>query len=140
MTSPVRPRFVLAATAPSPTAPLAAYTLGTQVGVPTGTSLTATSGLPTADATGVTFARTDPVTGSAVSVSGVQKWSARSWAATLSSTVPTGEVWWFDRCAFTPTGSNFFSVDIDTPNGANNRLSPTLIFTQCTFGPGAGST
>jgi hypothetical protein len=54
--------------------------------------------------------------------------------------VPSGEVWWFDRCAFAPSGSNFFAFDVDTPSGANDRLSPTLIFTQCSFGPGATGT
>lgn len=122
------------------TAPTAAYTLGTQVGVPTGTSLTATSGLPTADLTGQTFARTDPVTGVAVSRTGVQKWVNRSWAATLSGTVPSGEVWWFDGCRFAPSGSNYFAFDVDTPSGPNSRLSPTLIFTNCEFGPGASGT
>lgn len=121
-------------------APLAAFTLGTQVGVPTGTSLTSTSGsLPTQDST-TTFTRIDPITGTAVSLSGVKKWSNRQFTATVNGTVPTGEVWWFDKCLFSPNSNSFFCFDVDTPNGANSRLSPTLIFTQCTFGPGAGVT
>lgn len=118
-------------------APLAAYTLGTQVGVPTGTSLTATSGIPTQDAT-VTFSRTDPIDGSAITINNVKQWSARSWALTLSGSVPAAEVWWFDRCAFN-VPSSFFCFDYDTPSGPNDRKSPTLIFTRCTFN-GSGST
>jgi hypothetical protein len=122
-----------------PQAPLAAFAAGSEVGVPTGTSLTATSGIPTQDAT-VSFSRTDPITGGGVSLSGVKQFSARSWASTVSTTVPSGEVWWFDRCRFAPSGGNFFAFDVDTSNGANSRLSPTLIFTRCDFGPGSAGT
>lgn len=119
----------------TPVAPLAAYTQGTQAGVPAGLSLTATSGLPTPDAT-VPFTRTDPVDGTAVSLTGVKRWSARSWSTTLSGSVPSGEVWWFDRCRFAMAASAFFCFDVNTPNGPNTRKSPTLIFTQCEFDGG----
>lgn len=115
-----------------PSAPLAAYPVGSQAGVPTGLTLTATSGLPAPDAT-APFSRTDPIDGTAVSLSGVKRWSARSWSTTLSGDVPAGEVWWFDRCSFSMASSAFFCFDINTPSGANDRKSPTLVFTRCTF-------
>lgn len=114
-----------------PSAPLAAYTPGSQVGTPTGTSLTATTGLPSPDSI-VTWTGTDPITGAVVSIPNVKKFFRRSWAATLGSTVPSGEVWWFAE-------GSAYTVDIDTSSGANNRLSPTLIFSDFTIGPTGSS-
>lgn len=121
----------------TPTAPSSAFAVGSAVGVPTGLSLTATSGLPTEDAT-VTFARTDPITGASFSIPNVRQWSARRWTDTLSRTVGAGEVWWFDRCAFDMVAA-FFAIDIDTSSGDNDRLSPTVILTRCRI-DGGGAT
>src|ERR1044071_3602955 len=59
-----------------PPVPTAAYTLGVDVGVPTGTTLTPTTGLPAADDT-TTFTITHPVTEETADLA-VSKWSARS--------------------------------------------------------------
>lgn len=115
-------------------APLAAHAAGSVVGVPTGTSLTSTSGLPAEDSI-ASFSRTDPITGAAVSLTGVRKWSNRHFTATVTGPVPAGEVWWFDQCLFSPPTDNFFCLDTETPNGANTRLSPTIILTRCSIGP-----
>jgi hypothetical protein len=126
---------------PTPTsgAPLAAYTVGTQVGVPTGTTLTATTGLPAPDAT-ETVTLVHPVTSQQIIVPGVKVWRRRRWTAVLSATVPAGEHWMFDECAFEPSTNSFFAVDIATPDGGVDPLNPTVILRKCTLDGGDRTT
>jgi hypothetical protein len=114
-------------------APLVPFTANTQVGPPSGTSFTSTTGLPTADAT-EDFVRTDPLTGSAAGRTACKKYVEREWTSTITlSEQPAGDYYWFHRCRFSTSGS-FFGIDITNwQNGGTNRLLPSLIFTECEF-------
>jgi len=114
-------------------APAAAFTLGTQVGVPTGTSLTPTEDLPSPDAT-ETITLTHPVTGATRDVE-VLVWQDRLWTDRLSLSPGVGETYLFRRCEWDVTGGggNFFAVDVDPTNGAEDQMEPLVIMRDCTL-------
>lgn len=115
-------------------APAAAYTLGGEVGVPTGTSLTPTSGLPAADAV-ETATLHDPDADVDAEIEDVQVWRARSWSDRITPAPGPGETFMFENCLFDVElgGDNFFAVDIDEGNARSDRMAPLVIFRHCTF-------
>lgn len=115
-------------------APTAAYTLGTQVGVPSGTSLTATSGLPAADAV-ETVTLHDPDADVQAEIGGVQVWRNRSWVGRITPTPGVNQTFMFENCLFDVEfgGDNFFAVDIGEANARNDRMAPLVVFRHCTF-------
>lgn len=116
-------------------APLAPFTLGTQVGVPTGTSLTTTSGgnvlVGTADAT-ETLTLTHPITGVQEVRESVPVWRRRRWTSTPVFTPASGATWLFDECEFDVPLDNWCAEVVDT-NATNNIMQPLCVFRRCTF-------
>jgi hypothetical protein len=111
-------------------APAAAYLLGSQVGVPTGTTLTPTVGLPAADAS-ENYLLTHPV-GGATADRPVSVWENRSWSSTLTVTPPAGETYLFRNCQFENTADNWCVEIVDT-NYTPDQMVPLAIFDRCTF-------
>lgn len=122
-----RRRPTVPATISAPTGP---FVLGVEVGVPNGTSLTATSGLPAADAT-ESYTLTHPVTGQTSTFS-VSVWRRRRWTSTLSFTPPSGAHYLFDECEFDVSNSNWV-VDMNDTNASQDPMDPLAIFRRCTF-------
>lgn len=116
------------------TAPTAPFTLGTQVGVPTGTSLTTSSGLGTNDGT-ESLTLTHPVTGSQKTFD-VTVYRRRKWTATIGPNPAAGAAYLFDECEFNVLSDNFV-VDADTAtNGRSDIMWPLVVFRRCTFNGG----
>lgn len=115
---------------PSSPAPLTPYTLGTEVGVPTGTTLTPTVGLPAADDTG-TFTIIHPVTLVSAERT-VSIWRNRSWSATLTVTPPLGATYLFENCYFENASDNW-CVEVDETNSTLDVMVPLAIFNRCQF-------
>lgn len=119
------------------TAPSAPYVLGVQVGVPTGTVLTPTTGIPTPDATeDITI--THPVSDETVIITGCKVFRHRSWSATCNPHPLSGETYYFDECEFENTLDNF-CVDLNDEFGRLDQMDPQLIFNRCSFN-GNGTT
>lgn len=112
-------------------APTSAFTLGTQVGVPTGTSLTPTSGLPAADAT-ESLTITHPISGASALLTGVSVWRRRKWTATITPTPAGGATYLFDECEF-EVGSDNWCVEVGEANGTLDQMLPLAVFRRCTF-------
>ncbi len=125
-----RARFVPASAAPSVQAPTGPFSVGSEVGVPTGTSLTSTSGLPAADAT-ETLTLTHPLTGATVDRT-VSVWRRRRWATTMVATPPSGATYLFDECEFSVTSDNWTAEIVDT-NATLDLMAPQAVFRRCTF-------
>ncbi len=115
---------------PSSIAPLAPFALGTEVGVPTGTVLTPTVGLPAADAI-ETFTITHPVTLASAELT-VSVWENRSWNATLTVTPPLGATYLFRNCYFENASDNW-CVEVDETNATLDVMLPLAIFDHCQF-------
>jgi hypothetical protein len=111
-------------------APLQAFTLGTEVGVPTGTSLTPTTGIPGFDAT-ESLTLTHPISGATTTVT-ASVFRRRSWTTKIQPTPTAGSTWLFDQCEFN-VASDFQCVDLIDTNGVNNQMAPIAVFRQCTF-------
>lgn len=111
-------------------APTGPYTLGGDVGVPAGTVLTATSGLPAPDAT-ESLTLTHPVSGLSV-VRTVSVWRRRRWTATISPHPGVGQTYLFDECEFDVELDNF-CVDLNDDNGTADQMQPIAVFRRCTF-------
>jgi hypothetical protein len=115
-------------------APSAPFTVGTQVGVPDGTSLTATVGLPAADTT-VDYVLRHPVTG-ATATRTCPTWENRSWAALLElggGLGPTvGQTYLFRNCLFSSM-ADFRAVEVLDTNATPGQMAPLVIFDRCTM-------
>lgn len=124
---------------PPPTgisAPLVAFTLGTEVGVPTGTSLTPTTGLPAADAS-ESFHLVHPVSGATTDRT-VSVWRRRRWTQLINPAPGSGVTYLFDECEF-DCAADFFCVDTDNAVTTNNLMAPSFIFRRCSFDGNNGS-
>lgn len=112
------------------TAPTEPFILGTEVGVPTGASLTATSGLPAADAT-EDLVLTHPVTGAQATRS-CSVWRRRRWTTVPTVNPPSGQTYLFDECEWdVPLTS--WCVEVDQANGTNDQMQPLAVFRRCQF-------
>lgn len=121
-------------------APTAPFTVGTQVGVPTGTSLTSTSGLPAADAT-ESWTLTNRITGLQAVIVDQPVWRRRSWTATLQLNPGPGQTYIFDQCRFV-VPEEFFVVDTFDDDAAIpfSQSTPLFVFQDCEFdGQGSSS-
>lgn len=114
----------------APSAPTGPFEVGTEVGVPTGTSLTnrTSLGSPTASET-VELAH--PVTGAELSRS-ASVWRNIRFTQTISPAPAAGAMFWFDRCEFN-VNAEFFAVDVIDTNGVADIMQPLALFTDCTF-------
>lgn len=111
-------------------APAAAFTVGTQVGVPTGTSLTTVSGsLPTEDAT-ESFALTHPISGAQANPT-CKVWRRRKFTGGPAIQA-TGGPYLFDECSFEVSNTNW-AVDLGSTGASANQMAPLYIFRRCTF-------
>lgn len=110
-------------------APTAAYTLGTQVGPPTGTTLTTTAaGLGPADAT-ETITLTHPVSG-VTSTLTVQVWRRRKFTGAPTAVAPAGGHYLFDECEFNVANSTW-ALDLDPGAGQPNQMQPAYVLRRC---------
>jgi hypothetical protein len=119
----------LAYTAPI-TAPSQPFALGSEVGVPTGTTLTNTTGLPAADAT-ETLGLVHPVTG-VTTIRTVSVWRRRRWTAVFSWSPSVGQTYLFDQCEFDVPNTSW-TIEVDQTNGTNDLMQPLAVFRRCTF-------
>lgn len=114
--------------------PPAAFTLGTQVGVPSGTVLTDVSGgsvlVGTADGT-ESLTLTHPVTG-AQSVRTVSVWRRKRWTSTPVFKPASGATWLFDECEFDVELDNW-CAEVDDTNSTSDIMQPLAVFRRCTF-------
>jgi hypothetical protein len=115
-----------------PAAPLSAFTLGTVVGVPTGTTLTASTGLGANDGEeSVTV--TDPITGQQNTFTATV-FRNRRWASTINPNIGPGGALLFENCEFDVASDNF-CVDAENvdANGRPDYLHPAIVFRNCSF-------
>lgn len=119
---------------PDLVAPTAAFTVGTQVGVPTGLSLTDTTGLPAADGQ-VTLLLVHPVTGQ-VAARTCSVWRRRRWTTLLQPNPPAGATWLFENCRFENTLDNY-CVDVIEDHGVADIMAPLAVFRHCEFDGGS---
>jgi hypothetical protein len=121
----------------TPQVPTAAFTLGSQVGVPTGTTLTdrATLGSPTATET---FVITHPVTDATVELD-VSVWRNIRFTSTITPAPGSGVTYLFENCSF--EGRGFWCVEVDGTNATLDVMAPLVVFNGCSFdGGGVGTT
>jgi len=121
-----------ATTYPSlPEVPTQAYTLGTAVGVPTGTTLTNRSSLGANTNTG-TYTITNPETDETVELD-VIIWEAIRFTQTITPKPELGEVYLFLDCSFEGQGN--WCVEVDNTNHATppDIMSPLVVFDHCSF-------
>lgn len=111
-------------------APTAPFTAGTQVGVPVGTVLTPTSGLPGEDAV-EELVLTHPVSG-AQATRTVAVWRNRHWTSTANVNPGPGATYLFDRCLFENELDNF-CFDLNDDDGVADLMAPLVVFRNCTF-------
>jgi hypothetical protein len=116
----------------APAVPAGPFTLGVEVGVPTGTTLTASSGLGVNDGT-EEITLTDPLTGEE-STFEVTVYRRRRWTSTINPAPGAGVAFLFDECEFDVASDNF-CVDGEgaDPNAQDDRMLPSLIFRRCSF-------
>ncbi len=112
-------------------APTSKPVVGTDVGVPSGTSLTASSGLGTFD-TAVSRTLTNPETGATRTFTPTRRYYRRRWTSTIVPRPGVGECYWFQQCEIDVTG-DFFCVDGDSANGSGTLLQPLFVFEDCTL-------
>jgi hypothetical protein len=116
------------------TAPLQKFALGSEVGAPSGVSLTATSGLPAADLTS-TLTLTHPISGTQATRT-VSVWRRRRWTSQLDLTPGSGVTYLFDECEFS-NPSGFFCVDGSGATTTANQMAPSYVFRRCSFDGGS---
>jgi hypothetical protein len=120
----------------APTAPTAAFTLGTQAGVPTGTSLTNRSALGSPVAT-ESFLLTEPVTAATANPT-VSVWRNIRFTQTVTPNPGSGQTYLFENCSF--EGAGFWNVEIGTTNARTDKMQPLVIFNKCSFDGGSDGT
>ncbi len=116
----------------TPTAPTGPLTLGTQVGVPTGSTLAdrSTLGSPTASET---FTITHPVTGVSAELT-VSVWRDIRFTQTITPGPAAGVTFLFENCSF--EGQGFWTVEVNGANGSTNIMQPLVVFNHCSFDGG----
>jgi hypothetical protein len=117
-------------------APLQAFTLGAEVGVPTGTTLTVSTGTGVNDGT-EEITLVHPVTGEEAVIEAVV-FRDRHWTDTLTVNPGPGQTFLFENCLFENTADNW-CVEVAEDNGRLDQMDPLAVFRNCTF-DGNGST
>lgn len=112
-------------------APTGPFTLGTQVGVPTGASLTASSGLGANDGS-ESLTITHPVSGATANLT-VTVYRRRRWTATPSANPGLGATFLFDECEFAVASDNFCFDNDTATNARNDLMAPLVVFRRCSF-------
>lgn len=114
-----------------PAVPAQAYTLGTEVGVPTGTTLTDRSSLGAETGTG-TYVITNPSTDESAELD-VVIWEAIHFTQTITPRPDSGETYLFRNCSFEGQGN--WCVEVDNANHAvpPDIMLPLVIFDHCSF-------
>lgn len=114
-------------------APLGPFTIGSQVGVPTGTSLTTRTSLGSANGTPAAYSLVDP-RGVLSSTSPTPDRVYEDLLfdnTTITLNVPVSERWLFRRCRFTNTLDNW-TCEVN-PLGSPTIMDPAVIFDHCEF-------
>jgi hypothetical protein len=114
-------------------APTGKFTVGTQVGVPTGTSLTSRSG-SVGSPTGAdeTYHLVDPRgERTAVDVT-VKPFDQIAYTGDIALNPPSGQVYLMRRCSFTSSGAAELA-DLSSVTPTGDVMSPKVIFEDCSF-------
>lgn len=121
-------------TVPPPTVPTAAFTVGTQVGVPTGTSLTTRTSLGSPTSTG-TYELVDPTGTNAPVTVDVDIFEAIEYTTNrVIAHRTTGNVRLFRNCRFAVLNeTGMVEADEEGTGGTTSYMSPRTIFERCTF-------
>lgn len=120
-----------------PIAPEGPFALGSEVGVPTGTTLSDRSSLGSPTAT-ETFEITHPVTGDSATLD-VLVWRDIRFTTTINPNPGSGESYLFENCSF--EGQGFFNVDLGNSNARADVMDPLYVFNRCSFdGNGSNNT
>jgi hypothetical protein len=121
----------------TPEVPIAPFTLGVEVGVPTGQALTNRSSLGSPTST-ETFVITHPVTEESVELD-VSVWRHIRFTDTITPNPPEGETYLFEECSFEGLGN--WCVEVNNSNGTPDVMLPLVVFNRCSFdGGGEGNT
>ncbi len=112
-------------------APLEPREIGVDVGVPTGTVLTPTTGLPAPDAV-EPYDLVHPVSLATATLVDVQVYEDRSWTETVTVNPNLGQTFLFRRCKFTQVSDNW-CVEVDETNNTLDQMLPLAIFEDCEF-------
>lgn len=123
--------------ASGPAAPLAPYTLGTEVGVPTGTSLTDRSSLGSPTSTNVTYTIVHPETKDSAELNMDQVWENIHFTTTITPG-PGAENWLFRNCSF--EGPGFWNVEVNNSGARQDVMDPLVVFDHCSFDGGSDGT
>lgn len=121
----------------SVSAPVEAFPVGTYVGVPAGTSLTATVGIPAPDTT-TDYVLYHRITGESVTRPDCPTFENRSWASVLDlangvNGPGAGETWVFRNCLFS-SNADFRAVEVqDMFAVPGTQMQPLVVFENCTF-------
>ncbi len=117
-------------TAGAPTAPTGPFTAGTQVGVPTGTSLTTRTSL--GSATGSTsYTITHPISG-AQNTQTRATWQGINFTSTFTLNPTGGTRYLIKNCLFDVDDTSWV-VEISDTNGVADQMDPLVVFENCSF-------
>jgi hypothetical protein len=129
------PEIVLSAAPPDapPAAPEEPFTNGTEVGVPTGTTLTTRTSLGASNGGTGVKTLTHPVTGD-VEERPVQIWQNLRFTETFTITNPDPETqsYLFRNCRW-DVPETAWTVEVDQATGVNDQMIPAVIFEYCEF-------
>jgi hypothetical protein len=114
-----------------PVVPTAAFTSGTEVGVPTGTTLTTRTTLGSANGGSETYTITHPVSGATADLT-VSVWQNLRFTQTFTVSPPSGQHYLFRNCRW-DVDATAWTVEVDQANGVNNQMAPVVIFDHCSF-------
>lgn len=124
--------LTLTATSEEAGAPEAPFDLGSEVGVPTGTTLSDRSSLGSPTAT-ETFTITHPITEDSAELD-VSVWRDIRFTATITPNPGLGETYLFENCSF--EGVGFWNVEVNNSNGTPDQMAPLVVFNRCSFDGG----
>lgn len=113
-----------------PMAPLAPFSSGTEVGVPTGTSLTTRTSLGAPSGSG-SYTIVHPVSGAHADLS-VSVYADFLFTETFTVTTTPAAPILFQNCSW-DVDATVWCVEVDQAHGVPDQMQPLVIFDHCTF-------
>lgn len=117
-------------TSGTPSAPTGPFASGTQVGVPTGTSLTTRTSLGSATGS-ESYTITHPISG-AQTTRTMSKWENLKFTSTFTISPPAGQTYLFRNCRWDVSNTSW-TVEVNDANGINDQMQPVAVFDHCSF-------
>ena len=111
-------------------APTGPFASGTQVGVPTGTSLTTRTSLGAATGS-ESYTITHPILG-AQATQTRSVWQNMKFTSTFTVSTTTAAPYLFRNCRWEVDGT-VWTVEVDQANGVNDQMQPLVVFDHCEF-------